>query len=146
MWPFKKHRREQLALIFCEDRKIDEAPLPVEKAYMVDDEANEAYHLIHKLLLPFQGYDRLVALISERDAVPLAPFDGLLSDPERKKLANPKPIAKEELYKALGQIERDERKNMIASAVRFSILVVAVMFALVVLINALPNFKLPFTG
>jgi len=144
MWPFKKHRREQLALILCEDRKIDEAPLPVEKAYMVDDDASEAYHLIHKLLLPYQGCNRLVALISERDAVPLAPFSGLLSDEERKKLSNPTPIAKEEFFKALGEIEHEERKNMIASAIRFCILVVAVLFALVILIQVLPNIKLPF--
>ncbi len=144
MWPFKKHKREQLALILCEDRKIDEALLPVEKAYMVDNDASEAYYLIHKLLLPFEGYDRLVALISERDSVPLAPFTGLLSDTERKTLADPRPIAKEELYRALGQIEHDERKNMIASAIKFAILIIAILFALVVVIQVLPNIKLPF--
>jgi hypothetical protein len=134
MWPFQKAKREQLCLIVCEDRKIDEAPLPIEKGYMVDDKTSEAWHLCHALLLPYQGTRRLVSLISERDAVPLSPFGGL-SEEERQRFSNVNQIAREELYRTLQQLDEDQKKNKIASAIKFTVLIVAVMFALVTLVS-----------
>jgi hypothetical protein len=134
MWPFQKAKREQLNLIFCEDRKIDEAPLPIEKGYMMDEKTSEAWHLCHALLLPYQGTRRLVSLISERDAVPLSPFGGL-SEEERLRFSDADKIAKEELYRTLQQLDKDQKTHQIASAIKFTVLIVAVLFALVVLVN-----------
>ena len=132
---FGGNKREQLCLIFCEDRKLDLAPMPVEKAYIMDRERREAYHLLHQLLFPMQGSEDLVLCISERDSVPLAPIRGLMSEEKRKKLADPTPIAKEEFYRQLSMVEGEERKNAIAGAVRFSVLVVAVMFAISIILG-----------
>lgn len=134
MWPFQKAKREQLNLIFCEDRKIDEAPLPIEKGYMMDEKTSEAWHLCHNLLLPYQGTRRLVALISERDAVPLSPFGGL-SKEERERLSSVNQIAREELHRTLQQLDNDQKQNKIASAIKFTVLIVAVLFALVVTVS-----------
>jgi len=134
MWPFQKAKREQLNLIFCEDRKIDEAPLPIEKGYMVDDKTTEAWHLCHSFLLPYQGTRRLVSLISERDAVPLSPFGGL-SKEGRERFSNVNQIAREELHRTLQQLDKDQKQHMVASAIKFTVLIVAVLFALVVLVS-----------
>lgn len=130
-------KREQLALILCEDRKLDLAPMPVEKAYIIDKDAFEAYHLLHARLLPMQGEDSLVTVLSERDAIPLAPVGSDYSEEIIQKLADPEPIAREEFWKQVKRIAIEEHKNIIANAIKFCVLIVAVMFALAILITQL---------
>ena len=112
----------------------------------MDEKTMEAWHLFHKFLLPFQGAaGRLVALISERDAVPLSPFGGL-SQEECMKLSNPNPIAREEFHRTLMKLDKDQKQHMIASAIKFTILVVAVMFALVTMVTLFQGGKVHIPG
>ena len=124
------NKRQQHTLTFTEDQRIVVDTMPIEKGYMVSEDTYEAWHLVSQLLLPKKGSDHLYQLISERDAVPLNPFGitGL------EKLTDAKPIAREEFYRSLKEMEKDNKKNKLASALTFAILSMVAFFGIVVVV------------
>lgn len=133
----KKPRRHQRYFMLCEDLVVEKVSLPIETGYGVDEESSQAWHLIHNLLLPMKGEKYLYQVVSERNAVPLSPFDG--NTEAINKLTEITPIAREEFYKQLSDLEKQGKKNLLASAIRFAILCISVLFALVVLMTMLQS-------
>ncbi len=121
----------QHVLLLREDRNIEEADFHISKGFIVDESERVAWFLIHDLM--FLWENKLTLLLSQRDAVPLDPHTWL-SDDDRKKLADIRPIAREMLHSELGKIASEGHKDQMASALRFGITITALGFGVLVLL------------
>ena len=125
-------KRPQLAFIFTEDNWIVEESLDVEKLYMNRKKHFESYYLMHELAFPVPKRDTTAFLLTERDATPLVPYN-VMTDEQKKLLADTSHIAEETLdYEARREAEKGW-SDQIAVSIRFAITVMALCFALIII-------------
>lgn len=118
-------------LLIEEAQQIKFDTFGVDIAYIYSQALESSWHLIPDLFVEYRK--KLYLLVNMRDACPLDPL-GILSAEKRSELADLSPIAEAAFWQSMGKVAQESRQNLIAQAIRFGIIVVAIMFALSVLV------------
>lgn len=128
-WYYKRTRRLRTCLLIQDDRTIVEKKLPVATRYMGNRKVGEpAWLVVHKLLRPFKN--KLVAVITERDAFPADPFNEL-TEKDIKDLGDVKAIAREHYHTDRLKIATQETNRMVMWMIFIMIAVVAILLFLI---------------
>lgn len=128
-----KPKRQQGIVLFTEDRKAPKYRIPIDKGHVKDKKFQEAWFLLHALAMPINNSIERYLFVSERDSIPFDPLD-LLSEEDRKNLTSPTPLARRGFYSNLGKVASEEVKSKLAGAIRFAVIVSAIMMCIMVII------------
>ena len=143
--PFKKRRRQQDVMVVTEDDRIVEEVFPVDRGHVEDDKTREAYFLDNAALVKHRYSNFSTLVVSERSAVPIYP--GLYLDRgSRLKILNSQmtTIACEHLEQALEALPDRQSQDRIAELLKTTVLILAVTFAVIVVVGLLTSGKLHF--
>ena len=129
-WWWKRNKRRVKTLLIQEDRNIVDKTQLVETHYIGERKIGRpAWLMFHKLLFP-QG-NRLTAIVTERDCIPLDPFSRI-GDDEIKKLGDVQAIAREHYRNDREKVSVQETNKMIVYILGMMVAVIAILIFFVV--------------
>lgn len=125
-----KPKQKQACLVWGDDRVIRSVDLQVEHGYLVNHDKKMAWLNHHRLMTPYKvkkgSNGQLVALLSERDALPIDVFN-IVTKKEREVLSDPAPYASETLFRVEEQSAKDRARTMTSYAFIIGIATLAII-------------------
>lgn len=134
-------KRKQDCLLLTEDGRILDIKLSVVKGYVVEHKTGEAWALYPDSRIPEKGTNRLLQVITERDAAPIS-VDGQRKDNSKRLKDMISKIAQENASAARANIQKKSFKNKYAETLQLLLIIFAITVGVLVIFGLFATGKL----